>query len=560
MFASIRKHQKWLWILISAAVIVSFVIFFTPDADSYLRGRPGNDTYGEIKGRKVSREEAFAALTEARLRYRMFSGTGAWPDEDASSRQFFNDDREAQSRLFLIEKIRELNIQVSERAVADWITTVFVDTDRRFDQRIYDGFMNNVLKPRQIGTEQFLAFARHEIALQHLIQLAGLSGQLIPPSEAEQLYREQHEQLQASVVTFSSSNHLAAVEVTPDALAQFFTNQMARYRVPEKVQVSYVRFDSSNYLAEADRFLGEQTNLLQILDALYQQRGDNAFKEADGRPMAADAAKLLIKSELRLSQALLEARRKATEFAEELFDLHEKQPGEADQMDRLASAKELPSRLLDPFDQMGPLGLDYPPTFGRTAFGLTPEEPYSAPVVSSNAVFVLALKRRVPSEIPPMDSILARVTQDFRQTRALEAAREAGRAFAQSVTNELALGKTFEAICSEAQVVPVPLPVFTPTTRFLPEVESRVSLSLLKAAVSDLKPGQPSRLIESRDGGFVAFLVARMPADEVKMKSDLTDFVDDLRQQRQYEAFNEWLRLERDSADMRFATGGNREE
>lgn len=554
MFDSIRRHQKWLWILISAAVIVSFVIFFTPDAGRGLGGAGGSPDYGTIAGRTISRDEAYAAFNEARLRYRLFSGTGTWPDEDNSGRQFFNQDRETQTRLFIIETLRQMNFQVSEKAVADWVASVFVDPDRRFRSDLYQGFIKNVLQPRGMNAETLLQFARHEIGLQHLIQIAGQTGQLIPPQEVETLFRSQNEQFQSSVVLFAASNHAASVTIDPAGLATFFTNQMARYRIPERVQVSYVQFDTTNFLAEADSLLGQRTNLAQIIDAIYTQRGTNEFRESDGRPMAADAAKALIQSELRLNQALLRARTKATDFADELFELHEKQPNQADQLDQLASAKGLTSKTTEPFDTTGPRGLALPPDFTRAAYRLTPEEPNSPPIVSSNHVYVIALKRRIPSEVPALETIQARVTDDYRQHLATEAARQAGRTFHQNLTNGLAQGKSWDALCAEAGVAPVKLPDFSPATRFLPEIESKVSLALLRSAVTELQANKPSRFVEFRDGGFVAYLHARNPVNEDKLKSDLSAFADELRQERQYEAFNEWLRRQRELAGLRFAT------
>jgi hypothetical protein len=184
---------------------------------------------------------------------------------------------------------------------------------------------------------------------------------------------------------------------------------------------------------------------------------------------------------------------------------------------------------------------------------LTADMPFSDPVVATNAVYVLGLKRKIPSENPPLETIQARVTEDYRQSRALELARQAGRAFHQSLTNGLAQGKTFEAICAEANVSPVTLPAFSQSTRFLPELENRVSLVAIKNVTTDLGPGQATRFSEARDGGFVALVTARTPVAEAKVKSELPAFMEELREERQYLAFNEWFRRERDAAGMRFA-------
>ena len=51
MFAHIRRHQKWLWLFISAAVIISFVWYFNPNqqmgAGSVLTDDGGTSTLSQ---------------------------------------------------------------------------------------------------------------------------------------------------------------------------------------------------------------------------------------------------------------------------------------------------------------------------------------------------------------------------------------------------------------------------------------------------------------------------------------------------------------------------------
>ena len=57
----------------------------------------------------------------------------------------------------------------------------------------------------------------------------------------QDLYKREHQEVATEAVFFSASNYLAGVTVPPSALAQFYTNRLAVYRLPERVQVSYVR-------------------------------------------------------------------------------------------------------------------------------------------------------------------------------------------------------------------------------------------------------------------------------------------------------------------------------
>ena len=76
MFGTIRRHKTWLWLIIIAATIVSFVAFFTP-TDQGSAGRAARDEYvspqnGKIvllNGRPIKRRQFIDSYQEARLRF-----------------------------------------------------------------------------------------------------------------------------------------------------------------------------------------------------------------------------------------------------------------------------------------------------------------------------------------------------------------------------------------------------------------------------------------------------------------------------------------------------------
>ena len=204
------------------------------------------------------------------------------------------------------------------------------------------------------------------------------------------------------------------------------------------------------------------------------------------------------------------------------------------------------SGVTEPFSRDGPKGLKVPEQFTQVALALTPEQPVpSEPLPGTDAVYVIALKKRFPSEVEPFEAVRERVAEDFRRDEAKEAARRAGESFYSKLTNNLAQNKSFEASCLEANVSPLKLPPFSLTTRSLPpEWESRVSLSLLKDVAFALAPGETSPFKQTRDGALVLHVVSRQPADEARLKAELPAFIERLREQRRREASNEWIRKE----------------
>ena len=560
MLAHIRRHQKWLLALIASATIISFVIFLDPSTGRRGGGRSifsgRSSEYGSINGRAIRAEEFEQMKREAYLRFRLFYGR--WPEQDETGRQLFDPERQTMERIFLKETVGELNIQVSDEAVTDWIASAFRDPNGGgFRMEAYQQFFERELRLRRYTEQDFIRFVRHEAGIEHLYAVAGLSGYLVTPREAEALYRQENEQLSTEVVLLSASNYLASVQVTPAALAQFYSNNMAQYRVPERVQVSYVKFDMTNFLAEADQLLAQTTNLTALLEQAYKQRGPDSYKDADGKVMPHDAAIQKMRAEERENAAVSVARKKAGEFMEQLYELYQKQPKQSDPLEKLAAATGYQSAVTEPFTQReGPRDLKVLESFTKAAFGLTLEEPMpSDPILGADAVYVIALKKRIPSEVQPLDAVREKVTADVRQREATEAARKAGQAFYSTLTNGLAQNKSFQAVCLEANVISHKLPPFSLSTRSLPqEWEGRVDLSLLKDVASSLSPGKTSRFEPTRDGGMIVHLLLRLPVDEGKLKAELPAFTAGLREERRREALSEWLHKQYDQAHVTVAS------
>ena len=97
------------------------------------------------------------------------------------------------------------------------------------------------------------------------------------------------------------------------------------------------------------------------------------------------------------------------EFAGAVFGLTN---GGAENLAAIAKQKGLEVKTTAPFAaETGPQEISASAEFAKIAFGLTPDEPFANPIVATNGVYVIALARQLPSEIPPFADIRARVTQ-----------------------------------------------------------------------------------------------------------------------------------------------------
>lgn len=538
MFAHIRKHQKWLLGLIVIVVGISFVVFFTPNVQyGNLDFFGGGNAVGWIAGRPVAEKEFRETYQETMLSF--------------GERQGVNYEQATANRLLLLEKAKENGIEVSEEAAAKWIVNAFKDPEtNEFRRESYDNAVTNILPRYGMNKGDLQRFARNEVIIGQLQELAGLAGELVTPQESERLYREQNLQANAQAVFFSSSDYVN-LGGSLEELEAFYTNRMALYREPEKRRIHYLEFAATNYLAEAKERLTESTNLAEMIGGIYLEKGTNSFTK-DGAVLSEEEAKEQIQRQefKKVGQEI--AKEKAKELAKELFDIV---PMKAENLPELAAANGYTAKVSEPFaaDQAVP-GIDNSYELTGLVFQLTEEIPFTRAFHAADGTYLVALHSVLPSEVPPLEKIRGQVQTDFYEQKSLENAREAASTFHTSLTNGLAQGKAFEAICKEAGHEPVQMPLFSPSSRTLAGADPRANLYLLQNLAFDLEVGKVSRVSQTEDGAMILFVHSFIEAKEEQVKKELPDYAKTLRQRRRSEAFGAWFQEEQKSLNFRFSS------
>ena len=534
MIGTIRKHSKWLWIVIIAVTIITFVFWMNPGGRNG-GGGGASENLGSIEGQRITLAEYLQVRNEVAILY--FLQTFRWPDRDPN---FTEKDWQIETyrRLFLIHEADKLGIHVDQDALATAAKEVL--SSPRLVQALgvnspsvpLDAFVRYVLQPKGLTAADFENYVHTAVMIDQLRQAMGLAGQLIPPQEMMAVYQHEYQERSAQIVFFSETNYLASIPVTPAAVAQFYTNYLAQYRLPDRVSVSYVAFPITNYLAEAKRTL---TNLNEQVDAVYNRYGTNAVPDAK----TPEEAKAKLRDLIIEQQALGVAREKADNFANTVFNM---EPVRAENLATVAKQKGLAVQMTAPFSkEYGPKEFTPPPEFTKAAFGLTTDDPLAGPIAGRDAVYVIALARQLPSEIPPLSQIHDQVTQDYRVHEAVADAQSAGTNFALKVQLGLATGKSFSAVCSSAGFHAITLPAFSLATQDMPELGDLVSLNDLKTVTFRTLVGHASEFAPTDDGGFIVFVKSELPLDREAMSANFPQFVASFRQQRETAAFVNWF-------------------
>jgi hypothetical protein len=536
MIGTIRKHSKWLWWIIAGLTVISFLYWgVAPSARN--GGIGGSAGYGSLYGHKITQQDYVNARNEFYLFY--WIRNNEWPDSNPNIK-----DKELEEqiylRLMLSKKAEALGIYVTDEAAAAAAGEMLRSLGRNGQTVPIETFVKQVLTPKGLTADDFERFARNDAVIQQLIQTLGLGGTFITPQEAAAAYQREHQEVSAQIVFFSASNFVSQVMVTPEAIAQFYSNYLAQYRLPDRVQVRCVEFNLTNFLAQS-RAEWARTNFEENVNATYLQYGMSAFPGAS----TPDEAKAKIRDLLIRQRAMADARAQANDFATAVFDLN---PLLADNLATVAKQKGLAVRLTAPFASLyGPDEFTAPPAFTKAAFALTADDPLAGPILGPTSVYVIALAKQLPSEIPPLDQIRNRVTQDYRMVQATMIAQRTGTNFAPALAGQLMAGHSFAAACIAAGLQPETLPPFSLSTQDLPELNNRAGLPQIKQATFSTPAGQASGFEETENGGFIAYVQSRSPVDSMTLSADLPQFTASLRRARESEAFNQWIQAEANS-------------
>ena len=540
MIGTIRKHSKAMWWVIIAAIIITFVWWGSQGPGGNNSGGMGN--YGVMNGITLTPAIFQEAQREVKLYY-FFSSGGNWPGRGRQL-QNFDVERETYNRILITQKMKDLGIHVDDEAV----TKVASDRIRSLTGGkpvSLKEFESAVLAHENLTTADFERYIRNELGIQQVFATLGMAGDLVSDEEVRALYQRDYQKISAQLAMFSGRDYVKSVVSSPEKITEFYTNQMRRYELPERVRVSYVAFPLSNYLAAAQLELDKMTNLNELVENAVIQMGTNL---PTGVKTVEEAKAKLIESELK-DRAGKSALKAAHEFNQVLT---ETTPASATNIVTLAKDRSLTAQVSAPFSlNEAPAGLDVGEEFVRAAFGLTTTEPFSNPVSGTDAIYVIAYHSQLPSEIPSLDSIRDRVTQDFQFIESAMLAQKAAIAFEGGLSNAMAGGKSFADACDKAGVKLTPLAPFSMSSTNIAELSGHVrqdQLNQFKRVALATLPGQLTSLMPSADGAFMALVQARLPLDEAELKQNLPSFTRSVHQVRRSEVFNEWFKREAQKA------------
>jgi hypothetical protein len=538
MFRFFRKHS-WILFATLGLTIISFVVFMGNRGPSAAGNGRGSGDYGTIYGHPITPDLFEQVKREFFISY--FLQAGEWPDKSPSITPL-QIEQQVYSYLLMQLKAKDLGIHVGDDAAASGADQLLRSPAlmRLFgtSQPVPAAqFLQQVLTPEGLTAADFERSIRARISVNQLVDVLGLPGALTTPQEASALYDREYQEISAQAVFFSASNYLGQTSVSPAAVGQFYTNNIAAYREPDRVQVNYVVFSESNWLAQS-KAEWAKTNFEDTVETIFEKYGTTQFA-GEKTP---EATKDKIRDFLIKRRALSDAGSQANEFVAALYAMA---PVKPENLATLAKQKNLPVFTSAPFgESTGPQDFDAPAALAKAAFQLSADSPYTGPIAGSDAIYVIALASQLPSSIPSLDQIRYRVAQDFATQQAIALAQRAGTNFYFAASVQMAAGHKFAHTAVDNGLTPVILAPFSLSSSEVPELGDHADLGQLKQAAFTTPPGKISRFVPTADGGFILYVESLLPVDQSKKSADFQQYLAQVRRARQNEAFNLWLNTE----------------
>jgi len=231
---------------------------------------------------------------------------------------------------------------------------------------------------------------------------------------------------------------------------------------------------------------------------------------------------------LKKEKAKAEASRKADDAFYSLFRSRD--------LEGYSKEKNVPIKTTGLFkegDEVPDMGRN--PLFYSSAFSLRLGE--ISPVVNVPPNFyVLKLVNKKDSRIPPLDEVKEEVRRKVVGMKAEEKARQV----AEDLLNQIRTGKNIREVAREKGYPLEETGFFTRAAGVVPKMGPAREFMGTLASLTEKNP-VPKEVIRTKDGYFVARLSGYEPADQSKFQSVKKNLEKRLRDQKQGEAFQDWV-------------------
>lgn len=498
-----RRNQRWVMIIVSVIVILSFIGFYSMRTGQTGRGGPGEDAVvARLYDRPVTRGQL--ERTDRQFRTAFELGLPNF------TRQEFSGDRQNYlwNLLVIRREAESMGFRPSDAEVVEAIKKVpFFQADggRGFDPAKYARFVENRLGPRGFSQRELEDLVRADLEIGRVGDLLA-STVVVPVDEVKADYEMVFTKTSASVIRLKAADLAKGVEVKEEDVAKYYGEEKDHLLDPERRRVGFVAFTLTD----------EQKKLPAVERTALKQKLANRADEFTQKMLepGADFAKTAAAFELPVTET--------PEFAK---------------ANAGPALKDLP---IIPLDSVA--------DFAASAFRLTANDPNSDALTGPDQerFLVLHLLNIIPARPLTLDEARPKIVESLKNTRARENLTAEADTIRKGLLEALARGQSLADAARAAGQTATDLAPFT-----LSEPPYGIQdADMIIEKVAALNAGELPTLQTTPEGGLLVYVRGREPLDEAQWEKQKATLITQQRLGRERVAFAEWLRAAREGAGL----------
>lgn len=395
MFNIIGSNKRLVQIVLFV-IAVPFAFF---GVDSYFRVSGGGQSVARVGDYNVSPQEFTDALRDRQDAVRRLTQGKVDPKMlDSPELRYATLDNLIQRRLLLDRAIRA-GMTVSEGQLKKVIEDQpgFKDESNRFSYERYQ----QILRSEGMTPTVFESRLRQDLMLEH--QREGYFGSgFVSKTVLERLIQVAEQQREVSFYRISPERYKEEVQISPDAVKQYYEANKDGFRIPERVKVDYVVLSADSLMpqiqldpAEVRRFYESRRSQYMVPEA---RQASHILIAADASAGAEAREKARARAEELLGQLLAKP-----ESFSELAKKHSQDPGSA------ANGGDL--------GFISPGAMKDVPEFEAALFKLKEGE-ISPPVASKHGFHIIRLTKLQPAQGKSFEEVRSQIEDELRKQRA----------------------------------------------------------------------------------------------------------------------------------------------
>jgi len=581
MFGTIRKHSQALWIPIIIVIVISFVVYFTPGYDPFEdRGATQSEPDADLS---LARQQIL--LERAQSMAQQFGGflppqitaqsiASQFPDQDLNRDGEIDVsglDYQAHLRLLRLKKAKSLGVITSDNMVKARLELMFSNpNDKKFSTQAYNNYLKQYraggfLAGGNAGEAQLQNLIREQITFQQMDELMTRSVGFFSDQDTADQKAEENKQYTAQAVFFTTSNRVSEVTNFATIATNYYQKVSDQYFVKPKRKIAYLLFPVEPYLADAEKQIK--------LDDLVKERIENHLSSTNSVDHLVDANGTKLEAGAKLDAAALaevreakqadldnitlpEAKKAATKFRKLIFEGTEAEKGKLSQSDwsiaRLrAKAAEKKLTLSSVIvDQANKETASLPQRLVDALYALpnsaTGMLSTSAVEVSGKGYYVFGLEQVIAGHPRKYEELTkdeqTEVKKGFIEKKVKELASKEGDDWRETLTEEMAEGKSFSEVTKESEYQIAILPPMTITQQDVnaTTLKGLATVSEIQSVISNLerenrtasKPNWLSSYNTSSTEGVGGFIVhvSKVEKGITPTEAELREFANNQRQ------------------------------